>query len=89
MDNLEDVQEESGSGDINLKGAIWGYNQDSQYNVFKEDGGIVFYRNVNGVINLKFASGGSIRVDTDVEGYSGTITADGGDDILVVIKQQN
>jgi len=32
-------------------------------------------------------SGGSIRLDTEVDGYRGTITADGGDDIIVVIRQ--
>jgi len=87
MAELEDVQEGSGSGDIILKGATWGYNKDSQYNVFREDGGIIFIRDVNGVIRLKFASGGSIRIETDVDGYSGVITADGGDDIGVFIKQ--
>ncbi len=87
MEELEDVQAESRSGDIILKGAEWGWNDDSQYSVFREDGGIVFYRNVNGVISLKFANGGSIRVETEVDGYGGIITADGGDDIGVFIKQ--
>jgi len=87
MAELEDVQADAGSGDIILKGAEWGWNDDSQYTVFREDGGIVFYRNVNGVISLKFANGGSIRVETDVDGYGGIITADGGDDIGVFIKQ--
>ena len=87
MGDLEDVQANAGSGDIILKGAVWGRNEDSQYTVYREDGGIVFYRNVNGVISLKFASGGSIRVETDVDGYGGIITADGGDDIGVFIKQ--
>jgi hypothetical protein len=87
MGDLEDVQANAGSGDIILKGAVWGRNEDSQYTVYREDGGIVFYRNVNGVISLKFANGGSIRVETDVDGYGGIITADGGDDIGVFIKQ--
>ena len=87
MGDLEDVQANAGSGDIILKGAVWGRNEDSQYTIYREDGGIVFYRNVNGVISLKFANGGSIRVETDVDGYGGIITADGGDDIGVFIKQ--
>lgn len=87
MAELEDVQADAGSGDIILKGAEWGWNDDSQYTVFREDGGIVFYRNVNGVISLKFANGGSIRVETEVDGYGGIITADGGEDIGVFIKQ--
>ena len=87
MEELEDVQDSQGSGDITLKGAYWGFNNDSQYNIFREDGGIVFYRDVNGIISLKFAKGGSISVVTQVDGYGGEITADGGEDIKVVIKQ--
>jgi hypothetical protein len=87
MGDLEDRQADNASGDITLKGATWGRNSDSQYSIYKEDGGIVFYRDANGVISLKFANGGSIRVETEVDGYGGTITADGGDDIGVFIKQ--
>ena len=89
MGDLEDMQSGRGGGAIRLKGAVWGKNVDSQYAVFQEDEGIVFYRDVNGVIALNFLTGGSIRLDTEVEGYVGTITADGGDDILVVIRQSN
>lgn len=89
MGDLEDMQSGRGGGAIRLKGAVWGKNADSQYAVFQEDQGIVFYRDVNGVIALNFLTGGSIRLDTEVEGYVGTITADGGDDILVVIRQSN
>ena len=88
MEELEDVQEEGERGQIRLTGAVWGVNNDSQYRIFEEDGGIVFYRNVQGVISLKFVDGGSITLDTDVEGYRGTITADGGEDKVVVIKQR-
>lgn len=87
MGDLEDRQADNASGDIILKGATWGRNDDSQYTIYREDGGIVFYRDVNGVISLKFANGGSIRVETEVDGYGGIITADGGDDIGVFIKQ--
>lgn len=87
MEELEDVQDSKGQGKIRLTGAVWGKNNDSQYSIFEEDNGIVFYRDVNGRIALNFLNGGSIRLDTDVEGYRGTITADGGDNILVVIRQ--
>ena len=88
MGRLEDAQEEGQKGQVRLTGAVWGINEDSQYRIFEEDDGIVFYRNVEGVIELKFVDGGSIRLDTDVEGYRGTITADGGDDKIVSIKQR-
>lgn len=89
MGDLEDMQDGRGTGPIRLVGAKWGMNKDSQYAVFEEDDGIVFYRDVNGVIALNFLTGGSIRLDTEVDGYAGIITADGGDDILVVIRQSN
>ena len=47
----------------------------------------MFHRDVRGVISLKFAKGGAITVLTEVEGYVGEITADGGEDINVFIKQ--
>ena len=87
--DLSDQQASTGMGKAVLKGATYGLNNDSQYNIFNEDGGLVFYRDVNGVISLRFLSGGGITVDTEVDGYKGIITADGGGDIVVVIKQSN
>ena len=87
MEQLEDVQEGAGNTAIRLTGAKWGFNDDSQYAIYEEDGGIVFYRDARGVISLKFAKGGAITVVTEVEGYVGEITADGGEDINVFIKQ--
>jgi|TARA_A200000159_G_scaffold30568_1_gene27176 hypothetical protein len=89
MGDLSDQQASTGIGKAVLKGATYGLNTDSQYNIFNEDGGLVFYRDVNGVISLRFLSGGAITVDTEVDGYQGIITADGGGDIVVVIKQSN
>lgn len=89
MGDLSDQQASTGIGKATLKGAMYGLNNDSQYNIFNEDGGLVFYRDVNGVISLRFLSGGAITVDTEVDGYKGIITADGGGDIVVVIKQSN
>jgi len=87
MEQLEDVQEGASNTAIRLTGAKWGFNDDSQYAIYEEDGGIVFHRDVRGVISLKFAKGGAITVVTEVEGYAGEITADGGEDINVFIKQ--
>lgn len=89
MGDLSDQQASTGIGKAVLRGATYGLNTDSQYNIFNEDGGLVFYRDVNGVISLRFLSGGAITVDTEVDGYKGIITADGGGDIVVVIKQSN
>ena len=87
MEELEDVQDGASNTAIRLTGAKWGFNDNSQYAVYEEDGGIVFYRDVNGVISLKFSKGGAITLVTEVEGYAGEITADGGEDISVFIKQ--
>jgi hypothetical protein len=87
MEQLEDVQEGASNTAIRLTGAKWGFNDDSQYAIYEEDGGIVFHRDARGVISLKFAKGGAITVVTEVEGYVGEITADGGEDINVFIKQ--
>ena len=89
MAELEDVQDSQGSGKARLVNAKWGYNTDSQYSVFEEDGGIVFHRNVNGVISIRFLTGGGISLFTDVNGYKDTITADGGEEINVFVTQQD
>jgi len=89
MAELEDVQDNTGSSRARLVNAKWGYNTDSQYSVFEEDGGIVFYRNVEGVISIRFLTGGGITLFTDVNGYKDTITADGGEEINVFVTQQD
>ena len=89
-EELADAQ--AGSGNIGgwaLKGAQFGLNNDSQYNVFEEDGKLVVYRNVNGVISITFGAGASFSLSTNVDGYQGTILGNGGDDIIIVIKQGN
>lgn len=78
---------EAGSGEVDLRGATIGKNANSQYNIFIEDDGIVFYRSVNGVIKLRVPVGSSTRIETIVEGYEGIIQLNGGDDSLIIIKQ--
>ena len=84
---LADAQATSG-GDFSLRGATLGKNTDSQYNIFVEDGGIVFYRDVQGVIRIRVPIGSSTKLVTNVEGYEGIIDLDGGDDSLIVITQE-
>ena len=78
-----------GSAGFKLEGATLGLNKDSQYNVFLEDGGIIFYRDVNGIINLKFEARAEVTLNTIVDGYEGTIRMNGGDDINIYIRQVN
>ena len=89
-EELADAQ--AGAGNVGgwaLKGAQFGLNNDSQYNIFEEDGKLVVYRNVNGVISVTFGAGASFSLSTNVDGYQGTILGNGGDDIIIVIKQGN
>ena len=79
----------AGTGGLNLVGATIGFNKDSQYNVFLEDDRIIFFRDVNGVIELSFQKDTSVELETIVDGYEGLITLNDGGDILVVIQQTN
>ena len=85
--SLGDQQAETAVAGFALNGATVGFNKDSQYNVFEQDGDLVFFRNVNGVINIVIASGGSGFLETNVDGYSGIITFGRGEGIEIVIRQ--
>ena len=87
---LGDAQKTASVGDFDLQGAVIGFNKDSQYNVFVQDGDLYLYRNVNGVIEIIIAQGGSGFVSTAVEGYEGVIEFGNGDpSIQIYITQQN
>ena len=86
---LADRQATSGGG-VRLEGAVFGLNKDSQYNIFEEDGNLVFFRDVNGVIEIIIAQGNSGFIDTRVEGYEGIIEFGNGDPaIQIFINQSN
>jgi hypothetical protein len=76
-------------GEFNIKGAARGFNDESQFNVFLQDGSLVLYRNINGVIRLKFGAGGNFTVDTITPTWDGIITGNEGEDILIYINQVN
>ena len=52
------------TGQFGLRNATIGFNSDSQYNIFQEDNGVVFYRNVNGVIRLILPVSSSVKIIT-------------------------
>ena len=80
----------SGSiGSFRVDGAVQGLNQDSQYNVFIEDEKLIFFRDVNGVIEIAFGDGANVYFETIVEGYEGIITIGDGDDSTIIINQSN
>ena len=85
---LVDQQATTSVGGVRLSGATLGKNNDSQYNIFVEDGGLVFYRDVQGVIRIKVPIDSSTKLITNVEGYEGTIDLEGGSVSLIVITQE-
>ena len=85
---LADVQQTSGTGAIQLSGAVIGFNKDSQYNVFVQDGDLYLYRNVNGVIEIIIAQGNSGFIETNVDGYQGIIEFGNGDPTIEIIINQ-
>ena len=86
-EDLADVQAQQGGGQFTLKNAEVGFNKDSQYNIFEQDGNVIFYRDVNGSIKLAFTIDASVRVETVVDGYEGDILLNGGEDSIIVIRQ--
>lgn len=76
-------------GSFRVDGAVQGLNQDSQYNVFIEDEKLIFFRDVNGVIEIAFDSGSNVYLETIVEGYEGIILIGDGDDSRIIINQSN
>lgn len=76
-------------GAFRVDGAVQGLNQDSQYNVFIEDEKLIFFRDVNGVIEIAFGDGANVYFETIVEGYEGVITIGDGDDSTIIINQSN
>lgn len=70
-----------------LRGAAFGLNTDSQYNIFEQDGRIVFFRNVAGIIQISLATDSSVKIDTSVDGYEGIIDLNQGQSSIIVIRQ--
>ena len=85
--NLDTTQLDNSTGELRLTNATVGFNKDSQYNIFQQDNNVIFYRDVNGTIRLAFSIDASVRLETEVEGYEGTILLNEGGDSIIVIKQ--
>lgn len=88
---LADVQQTSGTGAVDLRGAQIGFNKDSQFNVFVQDGDLYFYRNVQGTIEIIIANGTSKSgfLDLNIDGYVGLIQFGLDPAIEIYINQNN
>jgi len=88
--SLSDAQGSGGNlSGFTLKGAAVGFNKDSQFNVFEQDGNLVFFRSVNGVINIIIGAGGSGFIDVITNDYEGVMQFNDGDGIEIYINQSN
>ena len=76
-------------GEFDIKGASRGFNDESQYNVFLQDGSLVLYRNINGTIRVKIGAGGNFTLETITPTWDGIITGNEGEDIFIYINQVN
>ena len=88
-DELGDRQATATDGGWVLKDAAFGFNKDSQYNIFEEDGNLIFLRDINGYINITIAAGGSGTLTTRTDTYDGIIGFGSGEGIEIIINQGN
>ena len=70
-----------------IKGAEFGFNTDSQYNVYEQDGKIIFFRSVNETIQIILRVDAQANIRTTVEGYVGEIILNGGEDTIIDLRQ--
>ena len=75
-------------GEFNIKGARRGKNDESQYNMYLRDGNLVLSRAVNGSIEVQISAGGNFTLDTTTPTWSGIITGNESEDIVIVINQK-
>ena len=68
-----------------------GFDKDTSFNTIVDQGGgtIWFYRDNNGIISVKLPISSAARIDTEVDGKTGTIIVNGGGSINIIIRQQS
>ena len=86
---LQDQQAGTVGGTQRLVGANYGFNKDSQFNIFEEDGNLVFFRSVNGIIEIIIQNGNSGFLDLRVGDYEGVIEFGSGDPAIQIFINQN
>ncbi len=76
-------------GEFDVKGAMRGMNDESQYNVFLRGSDLVLYRNVHGRIEIQIGAAGNFTLNTNTPTWEGTITGNEAEDIIININQQH
>jgi hypothetical protein len=84
---LDDSAIQQTSLGAELKGATFGLNPKSQYNIYELDGKVVFYRSVNETITIYLNVDARASIRTSVDGYEGIILLNGGDDTIIDLRQ--
>ena len=79
----------SGSTDGNIVGTALGFDKNTQYNTIIENstGQIWFYREVNGIIDIRVPIESSVNIESENEGVKNSIIVNDGDSVVIIIKQ--
>ena len=81
----------AGSGDTsgNIVGTSLGFDKTTQYNTIIDEGAgqIWFYREVNGIIDIRIPIESSVKIESENEGVTNSIIVNDGDSVVIIIKQ--
>ena len=78
-----------GSTDGNIVGTALGFDKNTQYNTIIDEaaGQIWFYREVNGIIDIRIPIESSVKIESENEGVTNSIIVNDGDSVVIIIKQ--
>ena len=80
---------QTGSTDGNIVGTALGFDKTTQYNTIIDEaaGQIWFYREVNGIIDIRIPIESSVNIESENEGVKNSIIVNDGDSVVIIIKQ--
>ena len=80
---------QTGSIEGNIIGTALGFDKTTQYNTIIDDsqGQIWFYREVNGVIDIRVPIESGVKIESENEGVKNSIIVNDGDSVIIIIKQ--
>jgi len=80
-----------GFNGASIVGTAPGFDKETSFNTIIDQGGgtIWFYRDNNGIISVKIPISAGARIDSEVDGKTGTIIVNGGGSINIIIRQQS
>ena len=80
---------QTGSTDGNIVGTALGFDKTTQYNTIIDEaaGQIWFYREVNGIIDIRIPIESSVKIESENEGVKNSIIVNDGDSVVIIIKQ--